>query len=67
MDEDEYAIHEAEQAFAVLVDRFGATTRQAVDVLPSSSNTAWTISEQRRAKLTPEQAEELNKMVGKLK
>ena len=25
MDEDEYAIHDAEQAFAVLVDRFGAT------------------------------------------
>ena len=66
MDEDEYAIHEAEQAFAVLVDRFGATRAKQM-MFAIFLRHGLNDLKQRRAKLTPEQAEELNKMVGKLK
>ena len=66
MTEKEYAVYEAEQAFNVLVEQWGPTRAKQFMMAIFLKHGIREIK-QRRARLTPEQAEELNKMVGKLK
>ena len=66
MIEAEYAVYEAEQAFNVLVEHWGATRAKQMMFAIFLKHGVDDLK-QRRARLTPEQAEELNKMVGKLK